>query len=229
MKRSSIQYLISWYGCQVYTCGKILSKDVELLNKKTKEDNRMKEFFQLILGFIPWLLFMFIAGHSLFQLEMAILICLAASVVFGFRDLRERFILQWGSLIFFLGCAVLINGLTLIWFAENMDILANGYLAGLVWVSIMLKKPFTLQYARRDLPVDRWNDIHVVRVCTIIAVVWACLMTFSTIMSVIKHSAITHLADWVYFYISITNMILGAMFTVWYKRRARRQAAMYAQ
>ena len=189
----------------------------------------MKEFLQLILGFIPWLLFMFIAGHSLYQLEMAILICLAASVVFGFRDLRDRFILQWGSLIFFAACAILVNGLKIIWAAENMDLLANGYLAGLVWISIALKKPFTLQYARRDLPKDRWNDVHVVRACMVIAVVWACLMTVSAVMSAVKHSHIVQLPDWVYFYISMTNLVVGAIFTVWYKKRARRQRSAHAQ
>jgi hypothetical protein len=189
----------------------------------------MKEFLQLILGFIPWLLFMFIAGHSLFQLELAILICLAASVVFGLRDLRDRFILQWGSLIFFTACAILVNVLKIIWVAENMDIVANSFLAGLVWISIALKKPFTLQYARRDLPKDRWNDVHVVRTCVVIAVVWACLMTVSAVMSGVKHSHIVQLPDWVYFYISMTNLVVGAIFTVWYKKRARRQGSAHAQ
>ena len=190
----------------------------------------MKEFFQLILGFIPWLLFMVIAGHSLFQLEIAILICLAASIVFGIRDLRDRFILQWGSLIFFASCAISVNGLKIIWIAENMDILANSFLAGLVWLSIVLKKPFTLQYARRELPKDYWNDVHVVRTCMDIAVVWACLMTVSAVMSFVKHSHfIIQLPHWVYFYISITSMVLGAGFTVWYKKRARRQGSAHPQ
>lgn len=189
----------------------------------------MKEFLQLIFGFIPWLLFMFISGHSLFQLEVAILICLAASVIFGFRDLRDRFILQWGSLIFFAACAVLVNGLKIIWVAENMDILANCYLAGLVWISIALKKPFTLQYARRNLPEDRWNDVHVVRACTVIALVWACLMTLSAVVSAVKHSNLVQLPHVVYFYISIIHMVIGATFTVWYKKRSRRQASAPGQ
>ena len=47
------------------------------------------------------------------------------------------------------------------------------------------EKTFTLQYARRDLPQDRWNDVHVVRACMVIAVVWACLMTVSAVMSAV--------------------------------------------
>lgn len=189
----------------------------------------MKEFLQLILGFIPWLILMFIPAHSLSQLELAILICLAASIVFGFRDLRDLFILQWGTLIFFVACAILINGLKIIWFAENMDIIANGFLAGLIWISIALKKPFTLQYAKRELPEERWNDVHVIRTCVIIALVWACLITFSAVMAAVKHSHIVQLPDWVYFYISVINMVLGAIFTVWYKKRARRQRSEHAQ
>jgi hypothetical protein len=86
-----------------------------------------------------------------------------------------------------------------------------------------------MQYARRDLPKDRWNDVHVVRVCMVIAVVRACLMTISAVMSAVKHINIVQLPDWIYFYISMTNLVVGAVFTVWYKKRAHRQGSAHAQ
>jgi len=36
------------------------------------------------------------------------------------------------------------------------------------------------------------------------------------------------LPDLVYFYISMTNLVVGAIFTVWYKKRARRQRSAHA-
>jgi len=59
--------------------------------------------------------------------------------------------------------------------------------------------------------------------------VWACLMTVSAVMSVVRHSQIFQWPEWVYFYISITNMVAGAVFTIWYKKRAQRQASGPAQ
>lgn len=44
-----------------------------------------------------------------------------------FLQLILGFILQWGSFIFFAACAILVNGLKIIWAAENMDILANSF------------------------------------------------------------------------------------------------------
>ena len=42
----------------------------------------------LLLGFIPWPLFLFLAGDSLASLQRAILVSLLASIVLGFKGLK---------------------------------------------------------------------------------------------------------------------------------------------
>jgi carotenoid cleavage dioxygenase len=61
----------------------------------------IEETIQFILGFMPWILFLFISGHSFASLEHALLICLAVCLVLGFKDLRKGFLLRWGTLLFF--------------------------------------------------------------------------------------------------------------------------------
>ena len=57
-----------------------------------------------------------------------------------------------GNTRFFVSIFISLNLLKIIWFAQNMSILSNVFLAGIVWLTIAIGRPFTLQYARADLP-----------------------------------------------------------------------------
>lgn len=181
----------------------------------------LKEIFTFLLGFALWILFLFISGDTLASLERAIVICLAASVIFGFHDLRKGFILQWGSLLFFVSCAILVNHFKLVVVAKNMGIIANGFLASIIWITILIGKPFTLQYAKADLPKERWNDPQLIQSCRFIAIVWGVLLTFSASLSLIKAQNPSLYPGWVYSSISIGTMLVGTIFTQWYKKRRR--------
>jgi len=47
------------------------------------------------------------------------------------------------------------------------------------------RKPFALQYAQRGMPKERWNDAGFIRGCRFITIVWACLMTFAVLISIL--------------------------------------------
>ena len=117
----------------------------------------LRDLCVLLLGFMPWLLFLLISGHTLASLERAVVICLAASLTFGFVELRRGYILQWGTLIFFLACLVMVNLLNVVWGATHMDLLANSALALVMWLTLAVGRPFALQYARSELPKERWD------------------------------------------------------------------------
>jgi carotenoid cleavage dioxygenase len=181
------------------------------------------ESVKMMIGFMPWILFLFIGGNSLSSLERAILICLGACLVFGFSDLRRGFLLAWGSLSFFVLCAILINGFKVLWLATYMSILANAYLALIMWLTIFLKNPFTLQYARSSLPEELWHDDNVFKVCQFIALVWGCLILASTAISTFKFTHKDLLPEWVYTNISIGIMISGVAFTAIYRHIKKKQ------
>lgn len=181
----------------------------------------LKDLGLLLLGFMPWLLFLFISGHSLLSLERAIIICLIASLALGFGDLKRGYILQWGSLLFFAVCALLVNVLSVVWVAEQMDLLANVTLAGIVWLTILIGRPFALQYARRDLPKEQWNDKKFIQGCRFISIVWAILMTLSVGISILRRVPAVKAPSWVYFTSSICLIIAGVTFTTIFKRQKR--------
>lgn len=181
----------------------------------------LKELGGLILGFLPWLLFLFLSGKTLASLERATVISLAACLVLGFRELKLGFILQWGTLLFFGFCVVTINLFHILWVAMYMDLLSNSALAFVMWLTLLLGRPFVLQYARRDLPKEKWNDPGFIRGCRVLTIFWASLMTISVILSIIKRTSLLNLPGWAYFVISLAIIITGLTYTTVFKRRKR--------
>lgn len=184
----------------------------------------IKEIAKFLVGFMPWILFLFISGNSLTSLERAIIICFIASIVFGIRELRSGFILQWGTLFFFVACLLAVNVLKMTAVAENMGLLANGFLASIIWLTVLAGKPFTLQYARAELPKERWHDLELVKSCRFIAIVWGSLLTFSAGVSFFRAVEPGRYPAWCYACISIGTIIGGTIFTQVYKSYKRAQS-----
>jgi len=172
---------------------------------------------------MPWLLFLFIAGHSFSSLERSIVICLFSCLIFNFRELRRMYILQWGTLVFFVIIFITVNWLKIVWVAENMGILSNAFLAGIIWMTIVIGKPFTLQYARAELPKERWNDINLIKGGRFVAMIWGFLLSFSVVASLYKVFFPNKFPDWVYFDISLVIIISGIGFTTVYKHYKRKK------
>ena len=181
----------------------------------------LKELGGLVLGFLPWLLFLFLSGHSLASLERATIISLVASLAFGFRELKQGFILSWGTLLFFAMCVIMVNLFHVMWVAMYMDLLSNSALALVMWLTLLMGKPFVLQYARRDLPVERWNDPGMIHGCNQMTIVWASLMSVSVLLSIIRRSSLFHFPGWVYFGLSLVIIISGLAYTTVFKRQKR--------
>ena len=183
----------------------------------------LKDTAVLLLGFLPWLLFLFFSGHSMESLERISWICLAACLIFGFSELRSGFILQWGSLVFFALCVVLVGILHNVWVATHMDLLANLSLATIIWATLISGRPFALQYARKGLPQERWNDPGLLKACRFITLVWALLMLVSVFVSIYRRTSAPQISEQGYFVISLATIAGGVIFTTLFKRRKRLQ------
>ncbi len=183
------------------------------------------EAAKFILGFLPWILFLFLPTDGWDPLRRAVAICAAASVLFAWKMLRRGFILQWATLAFFVSCTVAFYGFRWIWLARHMGIVANGFLAGIIWFTVLIGKPFTLQYARADLPRERWHDEGLIRGCRSIAVFWGALLLVPAVFNIFRLISPDALPDRFYFYLSLCCIAVGITYTSLFKslKRKRRQ------
>lgn len=183
------------------------------------------EILKFLLGFASWIVFLFLSGNTLTSLEHALVISFMISVIFGYRQLLSGFILQWGSVLFFAWCVIMVNFLHNVTIAKNMGMIANGFLTAIIWMTILTGKPFTLQYAREDLPKERWDDPRLVQSCRFLAIFWGLLMVFSTFVACFKVMRPGLYPEIVYSGISIGTIMGGALFTQFYKKYKRSSRA----
>jgi hypothetical protein len=183
----------------------------------------MKQLISILLGFLPWIVFGVVSGPSLWRLNAAIIAALALVPVMGYKQLARGFILTWGSLLFF---GVLLVTVVLdrnLWVINHLDILAQGTLAAIAWLSIFLGKPFVLQYARETVPPERQADPVFYSTCRTLTVVWGMIFLISTAMSTGKTYG------WwaggpVYQVVSLALIGSGLWLNHWYPQYVRRQA-----
>ncbi len=185
--------------------------------------SELLDIAKFILGFLPWILFLFLPTDGWEPLRRAVVVCLAASVIFAWKMLRKGFILQWATVVFFVFCAISLYGFRWVWLAQHMGIVANGFLAGIIWFTVLIGNPFTLQYARADLPREQWHDEGLIRGCRLIAIFWGTLLLVPTAFNAYRLYYPAALPDRFYFYLSLFCITFGICYTTFYKRRKREQ------
>ncbi len=74
----------------------------------------MKHLYILV-GFLPWILFGLLAGHSLLSLNVAIMFSFLTAFFLSYKGLKKGFILDWGTILFFAFSLIAVVFLKNIW------------------------------------------------------------------------------------------------------------------
>ncbi len=178
-------------------------------------------FFKLLLAFAPWISFLIIARDSLFRLKLGLVVALVLVVVMGITRLHRGVIL-WAGLVFFTYATAAVVVLNNMWTAQHMGVMANGALAVSTWLTIAIRKPFTLDYAREHTDPSLWDNPLFIRANVVIASVWGLAFSVNTLLAwgKMKHFILSELG---YEVISYTLLIGTAVFTTWYPNYLRRR------
>jgi hypothetical protein len=175
---------------------------------------------KLLLAFAPWLAFLVIARGSLFNLKAGLLVALVLSVIMGVAKLHRGIIL-WAGLIFFIYATLAVVVFENMWTARHMGIMANGMLAASTWLTVALKRPFTLDYARQHTDPSLWNTTLFIKTNVIITSVWGIVFTINAVLAWGKMERLV-LSELGYELISYAFLVSAAVFTNWYPTHARR-------
>lgn len=178
----------------------------------------------ILLGFSPFIVFALLTGISV---DLALWAALAAAFIISIGDFsrtRHLRVLDIGSLALF-GLLALYTG----FIEPSLSVAAvrlviDGGLMIIALVSIVIGRPFTLDYAREQVPKEFWRAPLFLRSNYIIAGVWVltfaamtaadALATFNTRFSVSLDIAA-----------SLAALVLAVAFTARYPARVRARAA----
>ncbi len=175
----------------------------------------------MLMTFAPWLAFWILASQG--KLFLAIAVALAASVaaiVMEKKAGRGAKILQVGTLAVFalFGLAAVFGDSA--WLGHWIRLLSNAALTLIVLVSILIGKPFTIQYARESVPKERWDSPEFLRANYVITWVWFAAFVVNAAASGLEH-ILPSINVAVNYVISIVPFIAASVFTSWYTKRGR--------
>jgi hypothetical protein len=139
-----------------------------------------------IIGFAPWIVYWILVGNMDFL--VAVLVALGLSLVINIVTLLRReplMALEVGTALVFLVFTVLALTVSDDVLERWLQPLGNAGLLVIVLGSIVVGKPFTLQYAQRSAPESMWHDPGFLYVCRLLAWVWVAALAFMTAVSLI--------------------------------------------
>lgn len=135
----------------------------------------------LVLGFLPFILFDVLMRLSV---DLGLWAAFAAAFTLGMRsflDTRVLKTLDAGNTALF-GALALYKGFVQPGLGYGMVLLAvDGGLLAIVILSLALRAPFTLQYAREQVAPDQWQAPAFLRANYVVTAVWMAALLIMTL------------------------------------------------
>lgn len=176
----------------------------------------------LLLGFLPFLLFA--ALTHLLGVTSGLVVAAAASGLLVLRDLRagEPKLLEIGTLALFAGLAALAAATGANWSVLQVRLYVDIGLLAIVLLSLLLRRPFTLPYARQRVPQEVWALPRFLRTNMVISGAWA--LAFATIGAADLLMLLRpDLPLAVGITITVVAMVAALRFTSWYPDHLQKQ------
>ncbi|MFG2138800.1 hypothetical protein [Streptomyces sp. NPDC048650] len=172
-------------------------------------------------GFIPWLVF---AGVGSFGWQWGALAALVVSVGLLIADRAAGLsfgsrLLEYGTIVYFVALAALAFS------RPHSDLrlyggaLSMGWLALIAWVSLAVRRPFTMAIARRMAPPEVWHTPLFRRINVVLTAAWALSFTLCAAAQAVITAE--QLGTFASLALQIAGFVLPARFTAWYPDRAR--------
>jgi len=98
-----------------------------------------------------------------------------------------------------------------------MGVLAVGTLAGISWLSILIRHPFTLTYSRSLIDKEQWNSPQLIRRGYLTTGVWAFVFSVNALINVFRlnHGDISR---WIYEAVEYGFFLIAILFTIYYPK-----------
>lgn len=171
----------------------------------------------LIIGFLPWMLFYVLPTQTQGQLDIVLTIVLILTFIINGRDLCKGFILTWGTAGFFVFSFITVVILKITWVMSHMGILVSLVLATVAWFSLLIGKPFTMQYAKEHVPAEKWQNPSFIFVNRVLTLTWGLIFLLALSINTLQlyYPVMQH---WTCAATSYGADIFGVWFTIWFPK-----------
>jgi len=130
-------------------------------------------------------------------------------------------ILDVGSLVLFGSITLIILVVAPYWSVGEVGLAVNGGLTLISLLSLAIGRPFTLQYAKEQIPEQYWNTSLFIRTNQLITIVWTLAFVIST-GATAASIYLPRIPHWLEITAAVGGLAVAIWFTKWYPARVRR-------
>lgn len=182
----------------------------------------------ILLGFAPYVaFFLFMRAVSVDAGLWAALAVAAGSAGLGWTRTGSLKVLEIGTIVLFAGLAVFTWAGHWTWTVMALRLAVDAGLLAIMLASLAIGRPFTLQYAREQVPEQYWRAPLFLAING--RITWAWAVAFAVMVA--AHAVVVFapaVPVWVDLAVTIIALAAALRFTAWYPARARRKAGVPA-
>jgi len=180
----------------------------------------------ILLAFAPFIVFAVVdrLGGSLAGLIAGAAVSIALLLRDWLAPDKSPKILEIGTTILFAGLALYALAAKPDWSIMTVRLCVDSGLLLIVLISMAIRRPFTLQYAREQVPPEIWREPRFFHTNFIITAVWALAFVAMVIADLILVYA-PAVPPRVGIVITVLALVAAVKFTAWYPDRMRAQSA----
>jgi uncharacterized membrane protein len=184
----------------------------------------------VLLGLAPFIAF-FVLARSIGAaagLWAAAAIALALLARARLRGQTEVKVLEAGAAVLFVGLALIASLVGSDWSVLEVRVFVDLGLVAITLGSILVGRPFTLQYAREQVPPERWTHPLFLAANRRISAVWAFAFVVETVCSALIAWA-PDVPPMLPLVANVLALLAAIVFTAEYPRRLRARNAIASQ
>jgi len=108
------------------------------------------------------------------------------------------------------------------WVVSHLGLLVHAVLAAMVWISLLIGKPFTIQYAREQVSQEKWQHPVFIRINQILSCVWGLIFLFDLVVN-FSFKYFPTIPHWVAGVLTNIAAIFGLWFVIWFPKWYRKK------
>lgn len=179
----------------------------------------------ILLAFAPFIVFAL--GDHFFGVTPGLIAAAVLALAMLLQDVlmrgKQAKVLEVGTVLLFGGLAAISLLVKPAWSVILVRLMVDAGLFSVVLLSLMIRQPFTLQYAREQAPKEVWGEPIFVRLNYVLTTVWALAFLIMAGADVFMMEARTA-PMWIGVAASLAALGGAGAFTSWYPDRIRSQA-----
>lgn len=184
-------------------------------------------------GLAPWIIYALVEGPGRLELAAGIAfgVALAVVLISWIRGSAPK-LLEYSDVVFFGAVAIIVavaSTDTRDWLELWGGEVANIALVVIVVGSMLIRRPFTLAYAKEDTPEEFWDTPEFLRANYIISGVWGAAFIVEAIAGWYGDAVLRDSNNiWTGWVVQVIALIIATQFTIWYPDRLEKLGAFEA-